>query len=134
MKKVEQINSFSYFTIKTYCDETYYCWELSALVDMYVNDIGKVEYVYTMPWITYKIDGDSEDVFSADSEDWIINKFLPFLREKQLDSKYEFNNPDYPEENDEVNLLKFDDPSIKDVIELIELGIKIGMLKHESAQ
>lgn len=120
MKKVEQINSFSYFTISTLGNRDF---QLTSLCDAYLGDKVSLDFNST----SISVDDHRIEIsFSSDNPRWILKTFLPYLKAKLLNPEMLLNDEDF--DNLEVTPTE-----IKDVIELIELGIKIGMLKDESA-
>jgi hypothetical protein len=117
--KIQQVNTFNYFTIQTFADDKRE-WHLTVLVELEEID-GKVSYEYSMPSIVCKDKSTQEELFSADSDKWIINTFYEYLKVK-------VDKPDYMLNDELFDDLEVTTTEVKDIIELIELGIKLGML------
>lgn len=124
MKKIEQINSFNYFTIQTYNDSTRE-WKLSSLVELY-EDNGTIIHKYIGPSIVCVDleDSEQEEIFSADNDKWIVDTFYEYLKIKKDKPNYLLNDSSFDD-------LELKTNEIIDIIELLELGFKLGMLNKE---
>lgn len=123
MIKLKQINSFNHFTIQSYPNDVRE-WHLTALVDVFIHAHGVKSYDFAMPSITCKNKSTQEELWNAANDKWILNTLLPHLKTKKDCLACELND----EEFDKLNLQK---EEIEDLIEVLEKGILIGMLKEE---
>lgn len=121
MRKLEDINTFNYLTIQSIPNDVRE-WHLSALTEITIHSNGTKSYEFVMPSITCKDKSTQEELWSADNDKWILNTLLPHLKTKKDCLSCELNDKEF----DDLNLQK---EEIEDIIEVLEKGILIGMLK-----
>ena len=114
-------NYFSWYTIQSY-DNTKYEWHLTALVKSQYKSDATIEFKFDMPSLVCKYQ--DEEIWAADNPTWILNTLLPHLRTKKDCLSCQLND----EEFDNLGLEKGE---IEVIIEMIEQGIRIDLLKDE---
>ena len=121
MEKVNEINTFNYFTIQSHPNDVRE-WHLTALVDVFIRSNGIKVYEFSMPSISCKDKETQREYFYADNDNWILNTLLPHLKIKKDCLSCKLDDSEF----DNLALCK---EEIEDIIEVLEKGILIGLLK-----